>query len=100
MWSCIACRQLQQRTKCLIFAGMCSTAPGRARKVLHNTVHCSHADVPEGKGVSSSAAVEVAAMSAVAAAYGIQLEGRELALLCQRVENAVVGELATCLSVA
>lgn len=68
--------------------------------MLHTTVHCSHADVPEGKGVSSSAAVEVAAMSALAAAYGIQLEGRELALLCQRVENTVVGELATCLSVA
>ena len=50
------------------------------------------ADVPEGKGVSSSAAVEVAAMAAVAAAYSIRLEGRELALLCQRVENAVVGE--------
>lgn len=66
----------------------------------HITVRSSHADVPEGKGVSSSAAVEVAAMSAVAAAYGIQLEGRELALLCQRVENGVVGELATCLSVA
>ncbi|PRW59111.1 L-arabinokinase-like isoform X2 [Chlorella sorokiniana] len=48
-------------------------------------------DVPEGKGVSSSAAVEVASMAAVAAAYGILLEGRELALLCQRVENAVVG---------
>lgn len=49
------------------------------------------ADVPEGKGVSSSAAVEVATMAAIAAAYSMQLEGRELALLCQRVENAVVG---------
>lgn len=27
-------------------------------------------DVPEGKGVSSSAALEVASMSAIAAAYG------------------------------
>lgn len=27
-------------------------------------------DVPEGKGVSSSAALEVATMSAIAAAYG------------------------------
>lgn len=51
------------------------------------------ADVPEGKGVSSSAALEVAAMSALAAAHGIALEGRDLALLCQRVENAVVGAL-------
>ncbi|HUE82058.1 MAG TPA: hypothetical protein VMM84_08075 [Pyrinomonadaceae bacterium] len=47
--------------------------------------------VPEGKGVSSSAALEVATMSAVAAAYSIDLEPRELALLCQQVENLVVG---------
>jgi hypothetical protein len=30
-------------------------------------------------------------MSALAAAQGIQLEGRQLALLCQKVENHVVG---------
>ncbi|HYG79630.1 MAG TPA: galactokinase family protein, partial [Pyrinomonadaceae bacterium] len=47
--------------------------------------------VPEGKGVSSSAALEVATMSAVAAAYGLDIGARELALLCQRVENLVVG---------
>ncbi|KAI3438985.1 hypothetical protein D9Q98_001398 [Chlorella vulgaris] len=48
-------------------------------------------EVPEGKGVSSSAAVEVATMAALAAAYGIQLDGRQMALLCQKVENNVVG---------
>jgi galactokinase len=47
--------------------------------------------VPEGKGVSSSAALEVASMQAVAAAYEIEICARELALLCQRVENLVVG---------
>ncbi len=47
--------------------------------------------VPAGKGVSSSAALEVAAMSAVAAAFRLELDARELALLCQRVENSVVG---------
>jgi len=47
--------------------------------------------VPLGKGVSSSAALEVAAMEAVAAAYDIKVEAREKALLCQRVENMVVG---------
>ena len=41
--------------------------------------------VPEGKGVSSSAAVEVATMQALAAAHGLQLDGRQLALLCQKV---------------
>ena len=47
--------------------------------------------VPEGKGVSSSAALEVASMQAIAAAFGIDLAPRELALLCQKVENLVVG---------
>jgi L-arabinokinase len=46
-------------------------------------------EVPEGKGVSSSAALEVATMQAVAAAYGIGIEPRELAFLCQKVENLV-----------
>ena len=47
--------------------------------------------VPPGKGVSSSAALEVAVMQAVAAAFDISIEGREQALLCQKVENLVVG---------
>jgi galactokinase len=47
--------------------------------------------VPEGKGVSSSAALEVGTMSAVAAGFGLEISPRELALLCQRVENLVVG---------
>ena len=48
-------------------------------------------EVPEGKGVSSSAAVEVASMAAVAAAFEIVLNPEELAHLCQMVENRVVG---------
>jgi L-arabinokinase len=47
--------------------------------------------VPEGKGVSSSAALEVATMSAVTAAFKVAIEPREIALLCQQVENLVVG---------
>ncbi|PKA51422.1 L-arabinokinase [Apostasia shenzhenica] len=47
--------------------------------------------VPEGKGVSSSAAVEVATMSAIAAALGLDITPRDLALLCQKVENHIVG---------
>jgi L-arabinokinase len=47
--------------------------------------------VPEGKGVSSSAAVEVAAMQAITAAYQLDIRPRELALLCQKVENHVAG---------
>ena len=47
--------------------------------------------VLEGKGVSSSAALEVATMKAVAAAYELNIPAVELALLCQRVENLLVG---------
>jgi galactokinase len=47
--------------------------------------------VPQGKGVSSSAALEVAVMQAVAAAFGVTIDARETALLCQTVENRVAG---------
>ena len=47
--------------------------------------------VPEGKGVSSSAALEVATMQAVTGLVGSTLEGTELARLCQMAENFVVG---------
>ena len=47
--------------------------------------------VPEGKGVSSSAAVETASMHAVASAFDVPLEPRDLALLCQIAENRVAG---------
>jgi galactokinase len=47
--------------------------------------------VPEGKGVSSSAALEVAVMQAVAAAFAIEIAPGELARFCQMVENLVVG---------
>ncbi|MBS1597539.1 MAG: galactokinase [Bacteroidetes bacterium] len=46
-------------------------------------------DVPLNRGVSSSAAIEVAVMKASAAAYGIDLSGTELALACQWVENVI-----------
>ena len=47
--------------------------------------------VPPGKGVSSSAALEVAVMEAVTKAFNVDIEPRDVALLCQRVENMVVG---------
>ena len=47
--------------------------------------------VAEGKGVSSSAAVETATMYAVAQSLGIDVTGRDLALLCQRAENLIAG---------
>ena len=48
-------------------------------------------DVPASKGVSSSAALEVAALEAIAALQGLALDGRSLALLAQKVENFIVG---------
>src|SRR5258706_5006041 len=46
-------------------------------------------EVPLNKGVSSSAAIEVAVMKAAAAAYGVPMEGVELAENCQWVENVI-----------
>jgi L-arabinokinase len=48
-----------------------------------------HSEVPLNKGVSSSAAIEVAVMRPAAAAYGIDLNGVELAEACQWVENVI-----------
>jgi galactokinase len=50
-----------------------------------------YSDVPEGKGVSSSAPLEAAVMRSLTEALGISLSVRDTALLCQRVENLVVG---------
>jgi galactokinase len=47
--------------------------------------------VPEGKGVASSAALEVATMQAVAGAFQLSVEPRDIALLCQKAENLVAG---------
>jgi len=48
-------------------------------------------EVPLGKGVSSSASVEVACMKALVEAFNIHLPGALLPILAQRVENLVVG---------
>lgn len=47
--------------------------------------------VPPGKGVSSSAALEVAVMQAVVKAFDLDVDARDKALLCQKVENLVAG---------
>jgi L-arabinokinase len=48
-------------------------------------------NVPLGKGVSSSASLEVATMKALAKAFQVSFEGTELPRLAQRVENLIVG---------
>lgn len=47
--------------------------------------------VPPGKGVSSSAALEIAVMEAVTKAFEVNIDAKDTALLCQKVENLVVG---------
>lgn len=48
-------------------------------------------DVPLGGGVSSSAAIEVATMTALCGLVGFELEPIDLAAACQEVENQLVG---------
>lgn len=48
-------------------------------------------NVPLGKGVSSSASIEVAVMRALGKAFNLSFTGTELPVLAQRVENHVVG---------
>ena len=58
-------------------------------KIKHGFSLYLESDVPLGKGVSSSAALEVAPMKAIAARYGIPVEGVELASWTQWVEIAL-----------
>ena len=48
-------------------------------------------DVPMGSGLSSSAALECAALGAIVSAAGVSIELKEQALLAQRAENEYVG---------
>jgi len=61
-----------------------SSAPSGLRILIDSTV-------PEGRGVASSAALEVAVAMAVAACCGLEISPNDLAVLCQHVENHVVG---------
>ncbi len=47
--------------------------------------------VPEGKGVSSSAALEVASLAAIAAAYSVRMSPQDIARMAQWAENHVAG---------
>lgn len=48
-------------------------------------------EVPLGKGVSSSASIEVATIKALSEAFDVSFSGNELPKLAQRVENLIVG---------
>jgi galactokinase len=48
-------------------------------------------DVPLGSGLSSSAAIEASTALALDALFGLGIERKDLAVLCQRAENEFVG---------
>jgi galactokinase len=48
-------------------------------------------DVEMGSGLSSSAALECAALGAIASAAGVRIDAKEQALIAQRAENEYVG---------
>ena len=48
-------------------------------------------EVPAGKGVSSSAALEVACLSVIAARYGVEMSGELIATESQWAENHIAG---------
>lgn len=52
--------------------------------------------VPEGKGVSSSAALEVSVMQALLHAHDISMDGHRLATLCQKVCPSCAVEITLC----
>ena len=66
-------------------------APDARRSPMPGLKLLIESDVPEGKGVSSSAALEIATMAAVCAGYGLDLTATQIAAACQLVENEVVG---------
>ena len=66
--------------RCLTFNGV---TPAHGIRVLITS------DVPEGKGVSSSAALEVATMAATATCLGIEMNGASIATECQWAENHI-----------
>jgi galactokinase len=73
-----------------LIAGVVSAAAVRGRAPVGIEGRLSSA-VPEGSGLSSSAAVEVAVALALADAARFAISAREVALLCQAAEHAATG---------
>ena len=67
----------------------------RNRNALGNTPRgfriLVDSDVPEGKGVSSSAALEVSTIAVVAAAFDVELSAEQVAIAAQWAENTIAG---------
>ena len=64
---------------------------GHLDRFPHGATLVLASDIPLRVGVSSSAALEIAAMQGLNLLYGTNLDGMTLAVLSQKVENHVVG---------
>jgi galactokinase len=71
-------------------AGVTAVLAARGRGAIGVEAEIS-STVPEGSGLSSSAAFEVAVALALCAAAGLALDRRELALACQEAEHLSTG---------
>ncbi len=77
-----------------IVGGLCYIAKQYPQKITNGLNMFLDSDIPLGKGVSSSAALETSALKACAAAYGIMIEGLDLAYATQWVECEISGAAA------
>jgi len=66
-------------------------ATDRLLRLNHGWNILIYSEVPEGKGVSSSAALEVALLNAIADRCVSRPDGPQSARICQKAENLVVG---------
>jgi galactokinase len=66
-------------------------AVGEAGHKIGNFRAVFAGDVPWGAGLASSAAIEAATALALDALFGLGMDRKELAVLCQRAENEFVG---------
>ena len=64
---------------------------GKVKQFPHGAVIVLKSDIPMGAGVASSAAIEVAALTAINQLYNLELGQMEIARLAQIVENRIVG---------
>lgn len=77
-----------------IVGGLCYIIRQFPEKATHGLNMYLDSNIPLGKGVSSSAALETSALKACAAAYGLDIRGIDLAFATQWVECEISGAAA------
>ena len=63
----------------------------KIEKLSHGVAIVLKSDIPMGAGIASSAAIEVATLTALNQFYDLNLDAMEIARLAQTVENRIVG---------